>query len=120
MLRADGVIVLQEAGFNKQIPAKVYEYIRSGRPILALTDPASDTARLLERWDGVYSAGADSVPEIKTALVRLLADVAVGKAPVRDKDQVFLLSRSARTAELAALLDAVVGRCPRWGTERMY
>lgn len=108
MLCADALIVFQGTVFNKQIPAKVYEYIRSGRPILAITDSEGETARLLEKWDGVYLAGADSVPEIKRALVRLLEDIRIGKTPNRRKEDVLLLSRSARTAEFAVLLDEAV------------
>ena len=44
MLRADGLLLLQAAMCNHQIPAKLYEYFRAGRPILALTDPAGNTA----------------------------------------------------------------------------
>ena len=107
MLHADGLIVFQGSMFNKQIPAKAYEYIRSGRPILALTDPTGDTARLLERWDGIYSARAESVPEIRTAVLNLLDDIAKGKVPFRPPNEVFSLSRLARTAELAAVLDGM-------------
>ncbi|HEY7787908.1 MAG TPA: glycosyltransferase, partial [Casimicrobiaceae bacterium] len=44
MMRADGLLILQAANCNDQIPAKLYEYLRSGRPIIALTDPTGDTA----------------------------------------------------------------------------
>ena len=40
MLRADALLLLQAANCNEQIPAKLYEYLRARRPILALTDPA--------------------------------------------------------------------------------
>lgn len=110
MLAADGLLVFQGAVFNKQIPAKVYEYLRAGRPILALTDPAGETARLLRGWDGVYFAREDSVPQIAHALGGLLDAVAAGRVPARPVEAVRRLSREARTAELAAVLDAAVGR----------
>jgi len=44
MLTADGLLLFQAAMCNHQIPAKLYEYLRAGRPILALTDAAGDTA----------------------------------------------------------------------------
>lgn len=110
MLDADALIVIQGRVYNRQIPAKAYEYLRAGRPILALTDPAGDTARLLGEWAGVYSARENSVGEIQGALGRLLDDLAAGNLPVRRRDEVRLLSRESRTEELAAVLDAVVGR----------
>ena len=39
MLTVDGLLVLQASNCNDQIPAKAYEYLRAGRPLLALTDP---------------------------------------------------------------------------------
>ena len=47
MLLADGLLVFQASNCNHQVPAKVYEYLRCRRPILALTDPAGDTADVL-------------------------------------------------------------------------
>src|SRR5690606_1324512 len=47
MLAVDGLLLLQAANCNNQIPAKLYEYLRAQRPILALTDPAGDTAQKL-------------------------------------------------------------------------
>jgi len=41
------LLLLQASNCNSQIPAKVYEYLRAGKPILALTDPEGDTATLL-------------------------------------------------------------------------
>lgn len=105
MLDAEGLVLFQGSVFNRQIPAKVYEYLRTGRPILALVDPAGETARLLAGWAGVYSARPESVEEIAAALAAILDDVRAGKAPLRSSDDVFRLSRAARTAELAAVLD---------------
>jgi hypothetical protein len=43
MLRADALLVLQAANCNEQIPAKLYEYLRSGRPIVAADRPRRPT-----------------------------------------------------------------------------
>ena len=45
MMEADGLLVLQASNCNQQVPAKLYEYLRAGRPILALTDPAGKRPR---------------------------------------------------------------------------
>ncbi|MDZ7829182.1 MAG: GNAT family N-acetyltransferase [Halofilum sp. (in: g-proteobacteria)] len=55
MLRADGLLVLQASNCNQQIPAKLYEYLRARRPIIALTDPAGDTAAVAR------AAGIDTI-----------------------------------------------------------
>lgn len=47
ILQADGLLVLQASNCNDQIPAKIYEYLCAGKPILALTDLAGDTGSTL-------------------------------------------------------------------------
>jgi hypothetical protein len=47
MFDVDGLLLMQGAGCNQQIPAKAYEYLRTRKPLLALTDRVGDTAALL-------------------------------------------------------------------------
>jgi glycosyltransferase involved in cell wall biosynthesis len=106
MMRADGLLVLQAANCNDQVPAKVYEYLRSGRPIVALTDPAGETAALLRRAGVEEIARLDSEEEIYGALRRFLTATGKGQLP----DPIFArsASRLARTRELASLLEQTV------------
>lgn len=108
MVRADALLVLQAANCNEQIPAKLYEYLRTGRPIVALTDPAGDTAGVVRAagLDGI--ARLDSVADIVALLRRFLASVRAGEAPLPAADYVAAASRRGRTRELAALLDAAM------------
>ena len=110
MLGADGLLVFQAANCNWQIPAKVYECLRSNRPIFAMTDHAGDTAALL-RSAGVRSIAAlDSKEEIARGLMSFLDSLRnrVDQASLPEK-----YSRQARTRELATLLDSVCdGRSP--------
>ena len=46
------LLLLQGPTCNHQIPAKAYEYLRVGRPILALTSHEGDTAALLQDAGG--------------------------------------------------------------------
>ena len=104
MMRADGLLVLQASNCNDQIPAKVYEYFRCRRPIIALTDPAGDTARLL-REAGVHNiARLDSAEEIALELRRFLDQVKRGDATWPKDAFVSVVSRLHRTQELASLL----------------
>ncbi|MES2739983.1 MAG: glycosyltransferase [Pseudomonadota bacterium] len=107
MLGADGLLLLQANNCNDQIPAKLYEYLRAGRPILALTDLAGDSAAKLRR-SGIDTIGMlDSVDDICRALLRFLQLCRQDKAPVASAATIAIHSRQARSAELADLLDRV-------------
>jgi hypothetical protein len=107
MLSVDGLLLLQARNCNAQIPAKLYEYLRAGRPILALTDSAGDSAALL-RAAGIDSIAAlDNSAAIGAALRHYLARVRAHSAPLANSSTVAQHSRGARTIELAHLLERV-------------
>lgn len=107
MLTVDGLLIFQASNCNHQIPAKIYEYLRARRPILALTDPAGDTAKVLldaglsgiaaldnkDAIAGLISAFIDNIPGHKnaTAAEKIIAEH----------------SRQARTALLAKMLNEI-------------
>ena len=105
MLTVDGLLVLQAANCNEQIPAKIYEYLRAGRPILALTDPAGDTADVLRKAKLDAIARLDSADEIAHVLPRFVASVRAGHAALPDAAATQAASRKARSEAFAALLD---------------
>jgi glycosyltransferase involved in cell wall biosynthesis len=110
MLSADGLLIFQAAMCNHQIPAKLYEYMRSGRPIFALTDPEGDTAGAL-RAVGIseivdISNESDIVVGLTSFLSKLERQGGSGVAPEIAR----LHSRRARTAELARLLNQIAQR----------
>jgi hypothetical protein len=108
MLSVDGLLVLQGASCNAQIPAKLYEYLRAGRPILALTDPAGDTATTLRAAGGGVIARLDSQAEIERSLVAFLAQLRDGSAPRASRQSTQRYSRRAQSGELARQLDLMV------------
>jgi glycosyltransferase involved in cell wall biosynthesis len=108
MLAADSLLVLQASNCNAQVPAKIYEYIRAGRPILALTDPAGDTARTLDSAGAGLIARLDSEDDIVDALPRFLAEVQEGTTRRPTAAIVAQYSRTAQAGRLARLLDEVV------------
>ena len=112
MLRADGLLVLQAANCNEQVPAKVYEYLRAGRPIIALLDRESDTGHLLADFGIVATAALRDTEAIAAALARFAADPASVPAP--SHHSVASASRLQRTRQLADWLDEIVTR-PRGG-----
>lgn len=108
MIRAEGLLVMQAANCNEQIPAKVYEYFRARRPIVALTDSAGDTAGLLRDSGVEWIAPLDEPNAIKSLLAIVIAELAAGQSPVLDEEIVLAASRQRRSQTLAKLLDSVI------------
>lgn len=107
MLDADALLLFQAANCNHQIPAKLYEYLRAGRPVIALTDERGDTAAALR------AAGIDTIVDLASAadievkLPRFLQSVRGRTAPRADPRIAAQFSREAQTGHLAELLSAV-------------
>ncbi len=108
MLAADGLLVLQAANCNDQIPAKLYEYLRCGRPVLGLTDPLGDTAWALKRAGVSLLAPLNDEAAIERLLARTLAGLVAGDLPGPAPGAAREASREARSRELADLLARVV------------
>lgn len=112
--QADGLLLLQGAKFNRQIPAKVFEYLRSNRPILALVDNDGNTAKLLGELGGGLKVALDDSEAIAKGLMQFLAAL---KDDATDDDQsmpwpvdteaLTSYSRASQTRVLAELLDRV-------------
>ena len=108
MVTAGGLLILQASNCNHQVPAKLYEYLRAGRPVLALTDPVGDTAATLRKAGIDTIAPLDDKDAIVTALQRFLALAKAGSAPLASQAAVAANSRRARAGQLGALLDNIV------------
>lgn len=107
MLNADGLLLFQGANCNHQIPAKLYEYLRAGRPVLALTDPGGDTAAALRDAGAGKVVRIDSRAEIGEGVLAFLEDIRAGELKIGSKE-VQKYSRQMRTRELAATFDALI------------
>jgi glycosyltransferase involved in cell wall biosynthesis len=107
MLSAGGLLILQASNCNHQIPAKLYEYLRAKRPILALTDPVGDTAAALRNAGVDTIAPLDDAAAIAAAIARFVPLARDGKAPIASDEVIAANSRQSRTAQLARLLDRV-------------
>jgi glycosyltransferase involved in cell wall biosynthesis len=104
MLAADALLLLQGANCNRQIPAKLYEYLRSGRPVLGLAN--GDTASALKAAGIDIVVPLESRAAIADALTRFLFLVRQGRAPCPSPDAVQRHSRRAKTQQLAEILNA--------------
>lgn len=108
MLDADGLLVMQAKHCNAQIPAKLYEYMRARRPILALTDPDGDTAATLRAAGIDTIAKLDSKEDIMRGVLRFMDLLRNGTAPLPPENASQTYSRRSRSNELAALLNEVL------------
>ena len=106
MLRADALLLLQGSTCNEQIPAKAYEYIRSGKPVIALTDEKGDTGQLLKGLGVGIIAALENKHQIKEKLAQIETICREFRALELEKIQSF--SRQSETKELADLLATIV------------
>jgi glycosyltransferase involved in cell wall biosynthesis len=108
MLAADALLLLQGQTSNPAVPAKLYEYLRARRPILALVHPAGETAATL-RGLGIDSMASLNDPDaIAQLLSRWLKDPAQLESGLPPPATVAEYSRERLTAQLAQLLDVAV------------
>jgi glycosyltransferase involved in cell wall biosynthesis len=110
MMRADILLLVNSPDFRVGVPAKLYEYLGAGRPILALAELDSDIAWVL-RESGVLHriAPPRDVPAIKHALVELTRDVQAGKPAVLNRDALQQFTRQRMAQKFAETLDRTVG-----------
>ncbi|MDX2253586.1 MAG: hypothetical protein NW202_14955 [Nitrospira sp.] len=112
MLAADGLLLVQGAVSNPNIPAKLYEYLRARRPIFALTDEKGDTAAVLRNAKVGTLAPLESCAAIGRALEQFLAEVREGRAPVASNEEIAKYSRESQVRDMARLFDEVAGDPP--------
>ena len=105
--QADGLLLLQGASCNHQIPAKVYEYLRLQKPILALTDQMGDTAKMLSECGGATILDMQDAQSLCEGLPVFLDQVRKGNHPVPFINIIEKFSREAQAKVLAQALTSV-------------
>lgn len=110
MLAADGLLVFQGTPFNTQVPAKIYEYFRARKPILALVDPVGETAHVLRNAGFDDIADMDNAAGIAGVLDTFCRSVSQGSATVASEELIKLSSRQSRAYELASIFDTAVNQ----------
>lgn len=113
MMSVDALLVMQASNCNAQIPAKVYEYLRAGRPILGLTDPLGDTAGVLRGAGLPDIVSINSVEAIEAMLPGLVKRWRDGDIVLPRPEAVRGASRRGRSEAMAVLLGQVSDRSPR-------
>jgi hypothetical protein len=110
--RADGLLLFQGKQYDRQIPAKVYEYLRIGRPVFALVGEEGETAALLRETGGAEQVALDDVDAIEARLAGFIAALRAGRAQRVRPEIAASYSRRAGTASLAGLLDDITTEVP--------
>lgn len=108
MMHADGVLVFQGYTSNPAIPAKLYEYFRAQRPILALADSEGDTARLIQRLNAGVIAPLDDVDKIAVSMLHYLEQIESGRSQVVSPEACAPFERANTVGQFAALFDDIL------------
>jgi glycosyltransferase involved in cell wall biosynthesis len=106
---ADGLLLFQAACCDHQIPAKVFEYLRLAKPILALTSDKGDTATLLRQTGGATIVDSADWRAIFQVLPEFLKATEASAHARPERAVVERYSRKAQAEALAHLLDEVIG-----------
>jgi glycosyltransferase involved in cell wall biosynthesis len=111
MSQADVLLLLDRAGRAVGAPAKLYEYVGSGRPVLALTEVHGDSAWVL-RESGVPHriAPPKSPGEIRRALLELIAEAKKARITVAPRERLFRFTREFMAKRIASLAEECLTR----------
>jgi glycosyltransferase involved in cell wall biosynthesis len=110
MVQADILLLLDSPGRKAGVPAKLYEYIGAGRPILALAESDGDVAWVLRESGILHRIAPPRDPDaIRKAILELLDDpTAANLLSATVSSSRF--ARDSLAAELADLLNWCVER----------
>lgn len=103
MQQCSANMLIQDEIFRYQIPGKLYDYIQSGKPILAVSPERSATARVCSRLPNCRRAWDDE--ELAAALADIMQ---AGSWSPMSPTAVEEFSRRARTGALAELIQGLV------------
>jgi len=78
MQEANALLLMQGRRFERQIPAKAYDYLRAGRPVVTPASSESESRRLMESAGLPHYADVESPDEIAGQRRCLLADLNAG------------------------------------------
>lgn len=110
LLLADALLlVVDECDESDEVvPGKVYEYIGSGRSLLAVAPERSAIADLIHETRGGYVAHQSNIPGIAEGFLRLYRDHLAGTRSLEpDTEAISRYERRTTTGRLAGLLDGL-------------
>jgi glycosyltransferase involved in cell wall biosynthesis len=104
----DCLLLFQGQTVDHQIPAKTYEYLRLGKPVLAVVSLAGDTAALLRSCTGATLVSNVDGDAIAATLPGFVQAVRSQTHPTPEPDQVTRFSRRSLAGELARHLNGLM------------
>jgi glycosyltransferase involved in cell wall biosynthesis len=101
--------------YAKWIPTKIYDYLRLGKPIIALVPADGDAARIIREAKGGFIISHDS-EEMKRQLKSIFEEWKQGKFKAfhPDWDYVAQFERKKLVQKIAAVFDEVVAQRSDW------
>ena len=108
MYQVDGLLLMQAANCNYQIPAKAYEYIRVKKPILGLMPSEGDTGQLLQQAGVTSLAPLDDSSKIEQTLLRYIEQLAENDFSIMNEDEINQYSRQYQAVRFEKLLTQVI------------
>ena len=108
LIRSDMLLLYCPEKLRLALPAKMFEYLRSGVPIFAVVPPGSELAGVLERTGGGVIVQSEDVGQIAGALERCYQSWEAG-ASLHDPVEPEICNYDVRqlTQRLASLFDEV-------------
>lgn len=113
LMHSADILYLTHADNARQwaVPGKLYEYLATGRPVLALTNPEMETGRIIRQVGGGLAVAADD----PGALYQVIADACRTRTlatPPRDREALAAFERQYLAGRLATVLNDVTARVP--------
>jgi glycosyltransferase involved in cell wall biosynthesis len=120
MKNSDILLLLDTPGRRIGVPAKLYEYIGVGRPILALAERDGDVAWALRQSGIRHRIASSSDPtQIKQALAELIGEIRENRLDTPTKQQRFLFTREGMASQLAEVLNNSLPNNPEPHLEKL-
>ena len=106
MERSDILLLFDTPGRRIGVPAKLYEYIGSGRSILAMAETDGDTAWVLRQSDSNYRfANPNESGSILRCMNELIEAIENGHSVIDFNPRMQAFTRDNLTRQLASVLD---------------
>jgi glycosyltransferase involved in cell wall biosynthesis len=110
IMASSSILLLLQGGedTNNLVPAKLFEYLRIGRPILALTDFDSTTSEIMHQLDAGSVAPLGDSGRIKKALTKMFEDRNRWENKPRvGQSEINVFKRENLTGQLADILNKI-------------
>lgn len=113
MHSADVLFLTNGDGARQQLglPGKMYEYLATGRPVLALTHPDGDAGRIIRHVGGGVAVSQDDPGVLLEVITRACRNRSL-RTPPLDRDALAAFERPNLARRLALLLDEVSAPAP--------